>query len=50
MDSCRRKSDNNVDNSSEGGGSDVESYHYDERYNQKLDGVELRRLEIKVEK
>ena len=49
MDSCRRKSDNNVDNSGEGGGSDVENYHYDERYNRELDGVELSLLEIKVE-
>ena len=49
MDSCRRKSDNNVDNSSEGGGSDVENYHYNEHYNQELDGVELSLFEIKVE-
>ena len=49
MDSCRRKSDSNIDNSSEGGGSDVENYHLDELYNGELDGVKLSFLEIKVE-
>ena len=49
MDSCRKQSNNDIDNSSKGGGSNIEHYHHDELYNGKLDSMELSLFEIKVE-